>query len=203
MPCGWAGTSWRYPRVCTESGHARATHCGFARSMFCSRRLCFYNRYICFYNRYICCCNGHLCFCNRHLVLPLWSSLLAAVTTTFASVTAIFCGYPQDYIDRAPGELGEFGALAKPVDEEEWEKVQMAELKHGRLAMLAVVGCFAQEVVTGQGPVEQLLSGNVSELRFFVQILFFPSKDMFCQGCCCLLLMLLLSRRKKKKPRGN
>lgn len=68
----------------------------------------------------------------------------------------------QDYINRAPGELGEFGALAKPVDEQEWEKVQMAELKHGRLAMLAVVGCFAQEVVTGQGPVEQLLVGNIN-----------------------------------------
>ncbi|CAM9212334.1 unnamed protein product, partial [Sphacelaria rigidula] len=47
----------------------------------------------------------------------------------------------------APGELGEFGALAKPVDEDEWEKVQMAELKHGRLAMLAVTGCLVQEVV--------------------------------------------------------
>lgn len=64
-------------------------------------------------------------------------------------------------MDRAPGELGEFGTFAKPVDEEEWFKVQMAELKHGRLAMLGVVGCFVQEAVTGQGPVEQLLLGNV------------------------------------------
>lgn len=64
-------------------------------------------------------------------------------------------------MDKAPGELGEFGTFAKPVDKEEWDKVQMAELKHGRLAMLGVVGCFAQELVTGQGPVEQLLLGNV------------------------------------------
>lgn len=65
-------------------------------------------------------------------------------------------------MERAPGEIGDFGAIAKPVDEDEWEKVQMAELKHGRLAMLAVLGCFAQEMVTGEGPVEQLFTGNVS-----------------------------------------
>ncbi|CAM9827992.1 unnamed protein product, partial [Hapterophycus canaliculatus] len=67
----------------------------------------------------------------------------------------------QDYVDRAPGELGEFGAFAKPVDRDEWDKVQMAELKHGRLAMLGVVGCLAQELVTGEGPLEQIAKGNV------------------------------------------
>lgn len=67
----------------------------------------------------------------------------------------------KDYVDRAPGELGDLMSFAKPVDEDEWEKVQMAELKHGRLAMVAVVGALVQEVVTGQGPVEQLFSGNV------------------------------------------
>lgn len=68
----------------------------------------------------------------------------------------------KDYVDRAPGELGNFGNLAKPVDEKEWEKVQMAEIKHGRLAMLAVVGSLVQEAVTGEGPVEQLFEGHVS-----------------------------------------
>lgn len=68
----------------------------------------------------------------------------------------------QDYVDKAPGELGEFGAFAKPVDVEEWEKVQLAEIKHGRLAMLAVVGALVQETVTGEGAVEQLFTGNVS-----------------------------------------
>ena len=66
-------------------------------------------------------------------------------------------------MDKAPGELGNFGALAKPVDEEEWENIQLAEIKHGRLAMLAVVGALAQEMVTGEGPVEQLFTGNVSD----------------------------------------
>lgn len=69
----------------------------------------------------------------------------------------------QDYVDRAPGELGDFGGFAKPVDRDEWEKVQMAEIKHGRLAMLGVSGCLAQELVTGQGPLEQLFKGNVRE----------------------------------------
>lgn len=64
-------------------------------------------------------------------------------------------------MDRAPGELGDFGAFAKPVDRDEWDKVQMAELKHGRLAMLGVVGCLVQEVVTGEGPLEQISKGNV------------------------------------------
>lgn len=39
----------------------------------------------------------------------------------------------------------------------------MAEIKHGRLAMLGVSGCLAQELVTGQGPLEQLFKGNVRE----------------------------------------
>jgi len=30
----------------------------------------------------------------------------------------------QDYVNRAPGELGEFGSFAKPVDKEEWVKVR-------------------------------------------------------------------------------
>eukprot|EP00752_Nemacystus_decipiens_P013450 g11912.t1 len=67
----------------------------------------------------------------------------------------------QDYVDRAPGELGDFGGFAKPVDREEWDKVQLAEIKHGRLAMLGVSGCLAQELVTGQGPLEQLFKGNI------------------------------------------
>lgn len=48
------------------------------------------------------------------------------------------------------------------MDVEEWEKVQLAEIKHGRLAMVAVVGALVQETVTGEGAVEQLFTGNVS-----------------------------------------
>jgi Chlorophyll A-B binding protein len=35
--------------------------------------------------------------------------------------------------------------------------MQLRELKNGRLAMVAVAGMVAQEAVTGQGPIEQLL----------------------------------------------
>ncbi|CAM9388207.1 unnamed protein product [Choristocarpus tenellus] len=67
----------------------------------------------------------------------------------------------QDYVDMAPGELGGFGSIAKPVDFREWDKVQLAELKHGRLAMIAILGMLVQEQVTGEGPVEQVIKGHV------------------------------------------
>ena len=36
----------------------------------------------------------------------------------------------------------------------EWQRV--AEIKHGRMAMVAMAACFAQAVVTKQGPVANL-----------------------------------------------
>ena len=36
----------------------------------------------------------------------------------------------------------------------EWQRV--AEIKHGRMAMAAMAGCFAQAVVTQEGPVANL-----------------------------------------------
>lgn len=73
-------------------------------------------------------------------------------------------------MDRAPGEFGNLWAFAKPVDEEEWAKVQMAEIKHGRLAMLGTMGCLVQEAVTGEGPVEQLFTGNVRKIPKFSHV---------------------------------
>jgi Chlorophyll A-B binding protein len=45
---------------------------------------------------------------------------------------------------------------------QEFAAMQLRELKNGRLAMISVAGIAAQEYVTGQGVVEQLVGGNVS-----------------------------------------
>jgi light-harvesting complex I chlorophyll a/b binding protein 1 len=57
-----------------------------------------------------------------------------------------------------PGDL-KFDPLGiKPEDEEEFAKIQLKEIKNGRLAMISFAGMVAQEAVTGQGVVDQLKS---------------------------------------------
>lgn len=41
---------------------------------------------------------------------------------------------------------------------EEMKKLQTNELRNGRLAMIAVLGCFAQAVMTKEGPYANLIS---------------------------------------------
>lgn len=43
-------------------------------------------------------------------------------------------------------------------DAEEFEKQKVMEIKHGRLAMIAMLGCFAQALATKQGPIENVAS---------------------------------------------
>lgn len=67
----------------------------------------------------------------------------------------------QDTANRAPGDVG-FGAAFIPDDADDFAALQLKELKNGRLAMLAIIGQFVQEKLTGQGPIEQLLEGHFS-----------------------------------------
>ena len=46
--------------------------------------------------------------------------------------------------------------LADDADGFEWQKT--AEIKHGRLAMVAMLGCFAQAAATREGPVANILA---------------------------------------------
>ncbi|CAM9222155.1 unnamed protein product, partial [Sphacelaria rigidula] len=64
--------------------------------------------------------------------------------------------------DAEPGRLGDFWQQARPQEPLLWRKRQLQELKHGRLATLAITGILAQELVTHEGPVEQLLNGHIN-----------------------------------------
>jgi light-harvesting complex I chlorophyll a/b binding protein 1 len=82
-----------------------------------------------------------------------------ALGQIFLAVGAIELLVLKQDPEKAAGDLG-FGAY--PDTEEELEVLQLKELKNGRLAMMAIVGMFVQEKLTGQGPIEQLLVGHVS-----------------------------------------
>jgi len=62
----------------------------------------------------------------------------------------------------APGDLGFDPLNLKPSDPETWEKVQVRELKNGRLAMLAIAGMLYTESLTGNGVLEAWKIGAVS-----------------------------------------
>lgn len=68
-------------------------------------------------------------------------------------------GRQQD--DREPGDLG-FGASFKPKTDEEYSALQLKELKNGRLAMVASMGCILQEYLGGENPITQALNGDIN-----------------------------------------
>ena len=57
--------------------------------------------------------------------------------------------------DREPGDF-EFGGIFKPTDPVQLRRKQNAELKNGRLAMIAVLGELMAQQVSGYGTYEQL-----------------------------------------------
>jgi len=62
----------------------------------------------------------------------------------------------------APGDLSFDPLNLKPSDPETWEKVQVRELKNGRLAMLAIAGNLYTEWLSGNGALEAWKIGAVN-----------------------------------------
>jgi len=73
--------------------------------------------------------------------------LFVSLVETIAGIPAVMATMNGE---RAPGDF-EFGATFKPTDPVQLERKQLAELKNGRLAMLAVSGMFTQAALTGHG----------------------------------------------------
>mmetsp|Transcript_15048 Transcript_15048/g.50963 ORF Transcript_15048/g.50963 Transcript_15048/m.50963 type:complete len:204 (+) Transcript_15048:910-1521(+) len=78
-----------------------------------------------------------------------------------AGIAAIEILFPQDP-SKAPGDLGSFGDNFKPADEEDYERLQLAEIKNGRLAMIAIMAELTQENLSGVDVLTQLSSGPFS-----------------------------------------
>ncbi|CAM9252022.1 unnamed protein product [Laminaria digitata] len=92
------------------------------------------------------------------LPFAAWVQILGAIAVVELTVGK------QDYENKAPGELGNFGQSWNPYPDNPvaFSKLQLKELKNGRLAMLAIMGEMVQEALTGQTAVEQLTSGHIS-----------------------------------------
>lgn len=88
--------------------------------------------------------------------------LAAAQILFFIFVAEALGQFNQVKDGAAPGELGFDPLNLRPEDPETWEKVQMRELKNGRLAMLAIAGMFYTEVLTGNGVIEAWRIGAIS-----------------------------------------
>jgi hypothetical protein len=88
---------------------------------------------------------------------------LAAVQILLAIFAVeAFGQFNQVKAGAAPGDLGFDPLGLKPEDPEVWEKVQLRELKNGRLAMLAIAGMLYTELLTGNGVLEAYKIGAVS-----------------------------------------
>lgn len=75
-------------------------------------------------------------------------------------ILAIFAaevwGYNQQQKSDMGGDLSFDPLGLKPSNEEAWERVQLRELKNGRLAMFAILGMIVQEHITGVGVLEEV-----------------------------------------------
>lgn len=87
---------------------------------------------------------------------------LAATQIIFFIFVAEALGQKNQVKSGVPGDLLFDPLGLKPEDPETWEKVQLRELKNGRLAMLAIAGMFYAELVSGNGVIEAWKVGQVS-----------------------------------------
>jgi len=87
-----------------------------------------------------------------------WVQILGAIAVIELTVGK------QDYENKAPGELGNFGQAFNPFQNnpERFAELQLKELKNGRLAQVAFAGIVVQEALTGQTPLAQLAAGHIS-----------------------------------------
>ena len=77
------------------------------------------------------------------------------------SAVEVLCASIENNSDR-PGDFGWDPCNIRPKDPEVLDRMQVRELKNGRLAMLATAGMAYQTYLTGQGTIEQLGSGHIS-----------------------------------------
>jgi len=87
---------------------------------------------------------------------------LAAIQIVLAIFAVEALGQFNQIKSNEPGNLGFDPLNLRPEDPETWEKVQMRELKNGRLAMLAIAGMLYTEVITGNGVLEAWAIGKAS-----------------------------------------
>mmetsp|Transcript_32927 Transcript_32927/g.72638 ORF Transcript_32927/g.72638 Transcript_32927/m.72638 type:complete len:308 (-) Transcript_32927:82-1005(-) len=93
-----------------------------------------------------------------HVLADYWPYMFA--TLAFGAAVEAFTEYDKKQgMERAPGDLGLdlFNIFANK-DDESKKALELSELKHGRIAMLAIAFFAFQEALTGVGVVPQLLS---------------------------------------------
>uniref|UniRef100_A0A7S2PPT6 Plastid light harvesting protein n=1 Tax=Leptocylindrus danicus TaxID=163516 RepID=A0A7S2PPT6_9STRA len=87
-------------------------------------------------------------------ISPLWWGFCVGLTAAIDLYGQKRARFVADYI---PGDLGfdPFGLYPEEMDEEGRKRMQLAEVKHGRIAMLAVTGYAIQEAVLKEGVVDE------------------------------------------------
>ena len=87
-------------------------------------------------------------------ISPIWWGFCIGMTAAIDTF-GIRRGRSATVEDYIPGDLGWDPLGLYPVDTEGKKRMQLAEIKHGRLAMMAVLGYTIQEAILNQGVVDE------------------------------------------------